>query len=62
MINNRRENYEKMIGEVRARFAAGTNNQRDNVLATRYSKAAKLTAACKTFWYLENENKRRRIK
>ena len=49
---DRRERHEKMIAGVRARFAAGTNHKGDNVLAGQYAKAAKITAACKTYWYL----------
>ena len=55
MRATRKESYEKMIAGVRQRFADGTNNLRDDILAREYSRAAKLTAACKTFWYLENE-------
>ena len=54
-METRRDRYENMIGEVRARFADGTNTRRDDGLALKYSLAAKLTAACKTFWYLENQ-------
>ena len=51
----RRERHEKMIAGTRARFAAGTNHKGDNVLASQYAKAAKVTADCKTYWFLVND-------
>ena len=51
----RRERYEILITKMRGRFAKGKPYLSDILLAKQYSKAAKLTAACKMFWYLENE-------
>ena len=53
----RRERYEILIRGMRERFAKGKPYRSDRALAKEYGKAAKLTADCKMFWYLENESK-----
>ena len=57
MEQTRRERYEIMINDMRERFAKGKPYRSDRALAAQFGKAAKLTAACKMFWYLENESK-----
>ena len=55
MEQTRRERYEILITNIRERFANGKPYRSDIILASQQAKAAKLTAACKMFWYLENE-------
>ena len=56
MNKDRRANYEAKINALRERFDAGKASKADHRYSNVQEQAKKLQAACKMFWYLE-ENK-----